>query len=323
LNGVELLMLEREGMDVFHDLANEKTAISFYLDDVGPYVTEFSQEGQPKHPVSVSALEEFAEFVKEQGLAGEVSVIPGLGCLLTRPKTDVERDYAEFMRRLSNYNLEAHMEIMTHGPLFNFDEMKPREGISEPEWLDDPSVSLEEYLQYFRNTIRVGRELGVTYTGLSTPGTHANMNPNVWQALAKLADEGEFPNPAVPVFAVIDESPPRMEPTLMARIGRGASYAMPSGVWDYIASWRNSPDWIDVNRYLTPQGRGRMADLIRNGSPTAIFHMHWQGLNPATGLGWSAFQELVQRLNNQFGDRIIWRRPSEIALSAYRLERSL
>ncbi|KYH41317.1 MAG: putative secreted protein [Candidatus Bathyarchaeota archaeon B26-1] len=295
-----------------------RTAVSFYLDDVGPYVTEFSKEGKPMHPVPVSALEEFAEFVKEQGLAGAVSVIPGLNCLLTEPKNDLERDYAKFVGRLSTYNLDAHMEIMTHGPLFNFDEMKPIEGTSEAEWLDDPNVPLEEYLRYFRNTIRVGRKLGVTYTGLSTPGTHPKMNPNVWKALARLADEGEFPNPAVPVFAVIDESPPVMRPVLVARSGRGASYDMPSGVWDYIASWRNSPDWIDVDRYLTPQGKGRMADLIRNGSPTAIFHMHWQGLNPATGLGWPAFQELIRRLNDQFGDRIVWKRPSEIALEAYK-----
>jgi len=298
----------------------DKTFVSFYLDDVGPYVSEFSKEEKSMHPVPVSALEGFAEFVKEHSLAGAVSVIPGLNCLLTRPKNDVERGYAEFVSQLSRYNLDAHMEIMTHGYLFNFEEMKPREDISEIEWLDDYSIPLEEYFQYFRNTIEIGRELGVTYTGLTTPGTHADMNPNVWKALAKLADEGEFPNPAVPVFAIIDESSSILKPILKARSGRGASYDIPSALQDYLASWRNSPSWIDVDRYLTPQGKGRIASLIQNGSPVVIFHMHWQGVNPATGLRWPAFQEVIRRLNDQFSNRIIWKRPSEIALDAYNLQ---
>jgi len=48
--------------------------------------------------------------------------------------------------------------------------------------------------------------------------------------------------------------------------------------------------------------------------------MHWQGVNPATGFGWPAFQEVIRRLNDQFGNQIVWKRPSEIALDAYNLQ---
>jgi len=195
--------------------------------------------------------------------------------------------------------------------------MKPMEGTSEWEWLDDHSVSLEEYRRYFSDTIRLARELGVRYTGFTTPGTHANMNPCVWQALAELADAGDFPTPAVPVFAEIDSTSPQLEPLLMARRGRAASYAVHSGHGDFLGGWRNSPHRLNVDRYLAPSGAGRMGDLIRSESPMAIFHMHWPGINPATGLGWPAFRELVRKLNRQFGDRILWKRPSEIALDAY------
>ncbi len=300
-----------------------KTAVSFYLDDMAPYVIKHADGEQALHPVPVSALEEFALFVQENDLAGAVSVIPGLHCLLTNPQTDVEHDYAEFVAHLYEYNLDTHMEIMTHGPLFNFEEMKAMEGTSEWEWLDDHSVSLGEYRRYFRNTIGLAGELEVRYTGFTTPGTHANMNPQVWRALAELAHAGDFPSPAVPVFAEIDGISPQLKPLLMARSGRGASYALHSGHGDFLAGWSNSPDRIDVGRYLTSSGSGRLGDLIRSQSPMAIFHMHWPGINPATGLGWLAFKELVERLERQFGDRIVWKRPSEIALDAHLRERSL
>ena len=47
----------------------------------------------------------------------------------------------------------------------------------------------------------------------------------------------------------------------------------------------------------------------------ALFHMHWQGLNPQTGLGWEPFQQMIDRLTSRYGDRIVWQKPSEIALS--------
>ena len=293
-----------------------RTYVSFFLDDLSPYV---EGEGGELVRIDASALIEVLDFVREEGLAGAVSVIPAMfGRLLTRPQNEHERRFAEVIGRLSEYPVDPHMEIMTHGRLFDFSKMTLSDGPTEMEWLDDPSVSVDEYRDYFLNTIRVGRELGICYTGVSTPGTHPKMNPNVYKALLELAEAGEFPNTVIPVFATIEEGHPTMAPRPREVRGDFGVYETPSGVWDYLASWRNSPDWVDVDHYIDEKGDGYLARMIKAGSFMALFHMHWQGLNPQTGLGWEAFQRLIERLSSQFGDRVVWRRPSEIVCQFHR-----
>ncbi|MDY7010897.1 MAG: hypothetical protein SVV80_09130 [Planctomycetota bacterium] len=293
----------------------DKTVVSFFLDDVGPYATGAVGKEKELTPIDGDALKEFLEFLKAKGLAGAVSVIPGwTDALLTKPKNDHERKFAEAVGAFGDYPVDPHMEIMTHGRLFDFSKMAPFEdGRNEMAWLDDHSVSLDECRDYFLGTIKVGRELGVCYTGLSTPGTHPQMNPNVWEALLDLAQAGELPNEAVPAFVTIEEGPDVFEPRAKVTRGRFAVYDMPSGVWDHIASWRNSPDWNSVDHYLDADGNGHLASIIKAGSPVALFHMHWQGLNPQTGLGWKTFGDMIDRLMSIYGDRIVWARPSEIA----------
>lgn len=76
------------------------------------------------------------------------------------------------------------------------------------------------------------------------------------------------------------------------------------------------------DHHLDAEGHGYLAALIQAGSPMALFHMHWQGLNPQTGLGWKAFQEMIDRLMSQFGDRIVWQRPSEIAAAFHEMRQN-
>lgn len=299
-----------------------RTRISFFLDDVAPYASGVpGREGQ-RGPIGADALVEVLDFLQAHGLAGAISVIPGMDGLLTRPKDAHEHRFAEVIGRMGGYPVDAHMEIMTHGPLFDFSRMAPAEdGSTEMAWLDDASVSVEACRDYFLGTIDAGRELGVRYTGLTTPGTHRDMNPNVWTALLELAETDAFPNDVVPVFATVEEGKIPMSPRVKAARGRFGVYDLPSGVWDYMASWRNDPDWVNVDHYLDEEGGGYLASLIEAESPVAIFHMHWQGLNPQTGLGWGPFQRMIDRLMARFGDRITWQRPSEI-VSAFHIVKS-
>ncbi len=296
-----------------------RTRVSFFLDDMAPYATGVPGREDEWCPIDGDALIEVREYMKARGLAGAMSVIPGMCGLLTRPKDAHERKFAEALGRLGDYPMDPHMEIMTHGALFDFSKMVLTEdGSTEMDWLDDHTISVAACRDYFLGTIKVGRELGVHYTGFSTPGTHPDMNPNVWTAFLELAEAGEFPNEVVPVFATVEEGTIPMAPRSKAVRGRFGVYDVASGVWDYIASWRNSPDWVNVDHYLDAEGNGFLADLIKAESPMALFHMHWQGLNPQTGLGWKAFQEMIDRLMSQFGDRILWQRPSEIAAAFHR-----
>jgi hypothetical protein len=291
------------------------TTVSFFLDDVAPY-SSASGGGAPL-PVDGSALSDFLAFVRDEQLAGALSVIPGMYGLLTRPAAPHEQRFAAVLATLGDYRLDAQMEIMTHANLFDFQRMTIGEaGPDEVAWLDDLTISTEDYRAYMARTAAVGRELGVRYGGMTTPGTHPDMNPNVWQALLALAEAGEFTSKAIAVFANVEPEPRTSQPRLMAHRGDAWVYDQPSATEDWLACWLNSPDVIDVDYFVRDDGQGRMDSLIAAGSPTAVFHMHWQGVNPQHGLGWRPLQEMVRRLKRQHGNEIVWAKPSEIAAAA-------
>ncbi|MHB0878357.1 MAG: hypothetical protein ACYC5O_20165 [Anaerolineae bacterium] len=291
------------------------TLVSFFLDDVAPYALDSTGSGPA--PVDGGALTDFLEFVRDERLAGALSVIPAMFGLLSRATKPHERRFASVLANLGGFPVDAQMEIMTHGSLFDFDRMAERDdGSTERDWLDDLAVSADEYREYIGHTIAAGRELGVRYAGMTTPGTHPEMNPNVWQALLALAEAGELSGHSLAVFANVEPQPPTIAARLMAHRGDSWVYDLPSATEDFLACWLNRPDVVDVAYYVRDDGLGRMDALIAADSPTAVFHMHWQGVNPQHGHGWRPLQEMVRRLNSRYGDRIVWATPSAIATLA-------
>jgi hypothetical protein len=55
-----------------------------------------------------------------------------------------------------------------------------------------------------------------------------------------------------------------------------------------------------------------MVELVHSEAPYGMFYAHWQGLNPANGLGWKAFTQVVRRVEKYLGDKVIWMRPSQL-----------
>lgn len=268
--------------------------------------------------MAAEALLEFLDYVRAHSLAGAVSVIPGMFGLLYRSTDPHERRFAAALAELRHYPIDPHMEIMTHNRLFDFSRMEMSDAATtEMDWLDDWAVPSGEYRDYFRQTIAAGRELGVSYAGMTTPGVHPDMNPNVWTALLEVTEAGEFGRQAIAVFANVEPQALLVAPRLQAQRGQCAVYDLASATEDYLGRWLNSPEVVAVDYYVDGRGGGRLASLIEAGSPTAVFHMHWQGVNPQHGVGWRALQRMVERLNDRFGERILWRRPSEIAASAF------
>ena len=96
-----------------------KTVLTFYCDDTSP------------HRAGPEAFGEFLDFVKAEGIAGESIVLLGTGRqahgLLHGPTTDEEAAYLDHVRRAyecgmdARRGVDAHMELMTHGGLFDFE----------------------------------------------------------------------------------------------------------------------------------------------------------------------------------------------------------
>jgi len=294
-----------------------KTILSFYCDDTGPYVA------------GAKAFEIFLNYCAENGIAGESSVILGAsGKSMSRNPTDEERLYLRQARRAFECGIDTHMEIMTHHGLFDFEQnCIPNDVVHEGLWLHEPQVTVEEYEDYFANIIAEGERAGIQFTGLTWPGCgcddctrrYAELradgvtepNPQVWQALLNLAKQGKFRSQTVPCFFGSSETDYNAH--LKARQDEHGIYDLMPNAMDNFGIWENDLTRVKPDYYITPDGEsGIIVDHIRKGAPYCIWYSHWQGLNPVNGVGWRAFTTVVERIHKHLRDHVIWMRPSEI-----------
>ncbi|KPK61901.1 MAG: hypothetical protein AMK73_07375 [Planctomycetes bacterium SM23_32] len=296
-----------------------KTALSFYCDDTNPYVAP------------AEAFEVFLDFISAHGVRGEASFIPGISCgahgLLSRPSTDNQRAFVELTQGAFERGLDTHMELMTHAGLYDFEaDAMPADAVHEGLWLHEPDVGVADYGSYFEHIIQEAERVGVPFTGLTWPGCSceactsrygelrrqgvARPNANMWQALLDLARRGRFRGSTVPCF--IGSEAEGGGPRLMAADGEFGVYDLCANAGDRLGSYDNDPARADADYYVTADGQsGRIVDLVRAGAPYCLFYMHWQGMNPANGVGWDAFRLVVERVAQHLSDRVLWMRPSE------------
>jgi hypothetical protein len=291
-----------------------RTALSFYLDDTSPY-------GRPS-----DTFKRFLDFVRSEGIAGESSVILGSGWehgLLSRPTTDIQKAYIDQLHRAWDCGIDSQMELMTHSGVFDFKTGRVPEGAQhEGIWLYEPAVPVEAYEAYFESIINEGETIGVKFTGVTWPGCSCEactaryaelredpsfgINPNVWKALLNLAKRRRFRGRTIPCFS---NGSQQCKP--MAGDGDYGVYDFGPNAADQFGIWDNTLDRVSADYYITADGAsGSIVELVRSGAPYCLFYAHWQGLNPATGVGWHAFTEVVARVRKFLSDKVEWMRPS-------------
>jgi hypothetical protein len=299
---------------------NRKTILSFYCDDTGPY------------NAGAEAFEIFLNYCAEHGIAGESSAILGAnGKSMSRNPTDEEQAYLKQVRRAFKCGIDTHVEIMTHGGMFDFaGNSIPEYATHEGLWLYEPEITVAEYQEYFANIIAEGEKAGIQFTGLTWPGCGCDVctkryaelrtdgiteaNPAVWQALLNLAKQGKFRNHKLPCFFGSSET--NFGIHLKASYQEYGVYDLMPNARDNFGIWENNPALVNPDYYITKDGEtGIIIDHIRKGDPYCVWYAHWQGLNPVKGVGWSAFMEVVDRIHRYLHDQVIWMRPSEITES--------
>jgi hypothetical protein len=68
-------------------------------------------------------------------------------------------------------------------------------------------------------------------------------------------------------------------------------------------TWLYEPD-VSVDAYES-YFQHIIVELVRARAPYCLFYAHWQGLNPATGVGWDAFTGVVERVQKHLWDRMV------------------
>lgn len=309
--------LPRASADDAEKRGKRKMLLSFYCDDTGPYAA------------GAKAFQTFLDYCAAQGIAGESSVILGAsGRSMSRSPNEEERTYLEQVKRALQCGIDTHMEVMTHHGLFDFEKNREPEGVGhEGLWLHEPEVTVEQYERYFANIIAEGARGGIRFTGLTWPGCgcdacgkryaalraggHNDPNPAVWKALLNLAKQGQFRGRTVPCFFGSSETKYGIQ--RKASDGDCAVYDLMPNALDHFGIWENAPARVNPDYYITADGKaGIVVRHLEAAAPYCVWYAHWQGLNPAKGVGWQAFTTVIERIRKHLHERVVWMRPSDI-----------
>jgi hypothetical protein len=294
-----------------------KTILSFYCDDTGPYTA------------GTGAFRTFLDYCAEQQIAGESSLILGASrrSMVRNPNRE-ESAYLDQVRRAWQCGLDTHMELMTHRGLFDFAAGRQPEGaIHEGWWLHDRAITAEQYEHGLDAILAEAQHAGIRMTGLTWPGCSCDActrsytrlrksgqqgpNPALWKAVLSLARQGRFRGPTVPCFFDPTEAADGLRREASA--GQHAVFDLMPNALDHFGSWSNSRDRVDPDYYITTDGKsGVIVRRVQAGAPYCLWYAHWQGLNPARGVGWQAFRTTVERIRTHLKGRVVWMRPSDI-----------
>lgn len=314
---VSSLGLLRTNAYALENPRRRKTILSFYCDDTSPYAA------------GAAAFQTFLDYCAEQRIAGESSCILGMkGRSMLRDPDGEEQTFTKQVSRAWTCGIDTHFELMTHHGLFDFEANHEPEGVvHEGLWLYEPATSVEQYKRYFSSILAEGQRAGIQFTGLTWPGCGcsacerrykelrangpARPNPALWQALLNLAKQGKFRGPTVPCFFDASETDYGLH--RKANEGRFAVYDLMPNAMDHFGIWENNPARVNPDYYITADGKsGILVRQVQGGAPYCLWYAHWQGLNPAKGVGWRAFTTVVERVRQHLGEQVVWMRPSDI-----------
>ncbi len=304
-----------------HTGKRNKMILSFYMDDTNPEI------------VKADAFKYFLDYCVGFGIQGESSVILGYnGKSITDDPNDNQRIYAWQAGQAYSRGIDSHMEIMTHGALFDFNNgIKKESGIHEGLWLHEPGIKTSEYRDYFSGIIASGEKSGIKFTGLTWPGCGCeactkryaelkaagplHINQAAFDALLGLSMEGRFRNRVLPVFYESSEKDYGVH--RRAADGKYGVYDLMPNCEDHFGIWENSQDHVNPDYYITEDGKsGIIIRHLEENAPYCMWYQHWQGVNPENGKGWKAFQTVTGRIRKHLGDKVAWMRPSDI-VTAY------
>jgi len=303
----------------------DRAMASFIIDDVCGHTAPDAE-----------AFKRFSAWVAHAGLKGECTALAGMQRNARGAALPLHRSYCKEVASASGSHLDAFMEVMTHNALYDFAKNRIRANAQhEGVWLLDKKPSADEYCDYFAHIARVVNAAGFRHAGLTIPGCGCapcvalkkslriknlqatDFNSGVFVALLDLLREQTFAGPVFGLFVGETGQGPA-DAQVMIEDGPLAVYDVPPGVrGDSLGRWDNDPQYLDLDSYITADGRGgRLPELIAQSSRTLIYYGHWQSQRPDRGIGHAAFKEIAARLKKHHGEEIVWMRPTEIA--AYR-----
>jgi hypothetical protein len=308
--------------------------VSLIIDDAVPCINalyyfhkQVSGKDYENHErlIPLAFLDEFIAVIQKHGIRGKFTVLPypaGLGTL-SEPwegsDWDERQRWLEKVRTVVAQQFDITPEILTHTLAL---DLSTRQMLPEAEHLWMAKRSQAELAEYMGAAVHLLQEAGFRPNGITQPcffnGDKAAYSRAVLAALrpAQADPEGTVAFYFSDSFS--KEVPPPQPPvTTMDRERGEASVSILDYTDDYF--WDGQyPGALQEDeaetRLISADGKsGRIPDLVNSGS-WVISTTHWQSQYAnGTRRGLRGLDEVANRLERTYGDRLLWVTNSQIA----------
>jgi hypothetical protein len=313
---------------------NLRAPIALIVDDPAPCINplwyfrhQVDKQATPAHErtIPLDFMRSWSEWVRQAGLRGDFTVLPypaGLGRIdegLEGYDTGEVRDWIALAKEYIAPQFDIHCEILTHTNALDLKTWKMLPP-SEHDWMETQDEAT--LTDYFATAMQILGDAGLPNHGLTQPCTYhgdESMYARAILAAEKRVNGRKVTHNFLHVDFVAPTVPPRL--TYLDEKAGEAVVSIWSATNDYI--WQTQeigrpeqsyPPEKLADRFITADGEGgRLADLLRGGGPL-ILVTHWQSLySNGSRLGFRTYQEVARRVASLLGERVAWRKLSEIA----------
>jgi hypothetical protein len=269
----------------------------------------------------------FADLIDRTGAAGKFSVIP---CPGAKGRIDQgapglsDEELAGFIslvRERIAPRWDISPELMTHNKAIDLATMQPLAEREDVWAAHQDEAALTAYISL---ALQILRNVGLKPNGVTSPWALGKEVEDAYTRAIEAALRDVCGVRLGWYFLHVESHAPEVPPKVR-RLNREQGTALvsiasasPEISSGHDFAWRtqfNEPAEIDP--LLTADGRGgRLAELFNHGSPIA-FHTHWQSLfSNGTGAGLEALEEVCNRINRVWENRIRWTSARELAVYA-------
>jgi hypothetical protein len=313
---------------------NLRSPIALIVDDPAPCINslwyfrnQVDKQDTPAHEqtIPLDFMQAWCNFVRGQGLSGDFTVLPfpaGLGRIdneLRGYDTGELREWLALAREYVAPQFDIHCEILTHTMALNLHTWLLMTA-SEHEWtMSQNEATLTDY---FATAMQILGEAGLPNHGVTQPCYYhgdESLYARAVLAAEKRVNGRKVTHNFLHMDGVSDYVPPRI--THLDESAGEAVVSVWTGIDDFIwnAQERGSkesemrPEEL-AGRYVTADGQsGRLATLLNGGGPIVLV-THWQSLySNGSRLGLRTYQEVADRVQSLWGDRVMWSKLSEIS----------
>ncbi|MCZ7646302.1 MAG: hypothetical protein M5U26_13635 [Planctomycetota bacterium] len=259
----------------------------------------------------------FGEWCLDAGVKGKFSLIPcpaHLGRIDERLEGHSGAELDAWLRAAKEVlwkNWDLTPEMLTHTFVVDLKTWRPTEAWEQYEWafpVHEPLLT-----EYIAKSLELLRRVGIPCEGVTSPGGFGGKMEETYARATLNACRQVNGTPRPYYFKRIYLDKPPEVPVLLGDAERGtAVMSIIACTGDWFGGWTGF-DVGDVDRFLTPDGRGgRLPEVIAQRRP-AVMCGHWPGFyQNGEELGFKVLQEIKRRLDEHYAADVLWMKVSEI-----------